>query len=150
LSIGKKSALVALNESISSQAVVSYICDGYLGFRDWKIILFHLLRRPSASGDLMGKRFVEGQSSRLMSMLQEAKTKLVEIGFDPDAIEIQLEHKPFPTVAEGIIEQFRQRDLDMVVIGRKRMSKAEEFVMGDPSVKLIRALEGTAVLVVKS
>jgi hypothetical protein len=29
------------------------------------------------------------------------------------------------------------------------MSKAEEFVMGDVSIKLVRALEGTAVLVVK-
>ncbi len=38
----------------------------------------------------------------------------------------------------------------MVVIGRKRMSKAEEFVMGDVSVKLVRALEGAAVLVVTS
>jgi hypothetical protein len=38
----------------------------------------------------------------------------------------------------------------MVVIGRKKMSKAEEFVMGDISVRLIRALEGVSVLVVKS
>jgi hypothetical protein len=38
----------------------------------------------------------------------------------------------------------------MVVIGRKRMSKAEEFVMGDISIKLIRALENAAVLVVTS
>ncbi len=38
----------------------------------------------------------------------------------------------------------------MVVIGRKRMSKAEEFVLGDPSIKLVRVLEGAAVLVVKS
>jgi hypothetical protein len=38
----------------------------------------------------------------------------------------------------------------MVVIGRKDMSKAEEFVMGDASVKLIRELQGTAVLVIKS
>ena len=38
----------------------------------------------------------------------------------------------------------------MVVIGRKRMSKAEEFVMGDPSIKLIRALQGASILVIKS
>ena len=38
----------------------------------------------------------------------------------------------------------------VVLIGRKRMSKAEEFVMGDISVKLVRALENAAVLVVTS
>jgi hypothetical protein len=35
------------------------------------------------------------------------------------------------------------------VIGRKKMSKTEEFVVGDTSIRLVRALEGTAVLVVK-
>jgi hypothetical protein len=38
----------------------------------------------------------------------------------------------------------------MVVLGRKRMSKAEEFVLGDVGVKLVRALEGVAILVVKA
>ena len=37
----------------------------------------------------------------------------------------------------------------MVIIGRKRMSKAEEFVLGDISIKLVRALEGVAIVIVK-
>ena len=49
-----------------------------------------------------------------------------------------------------IIDQHKKQKYDMVVIGRKSMSKAEEFVMGDISIKLIRQLEGVAVLVVKS
>jgi hypothetical protein len=38
----------------------------------------------------------------------------------------------------------------MVIIGRKRMTKAEEFVMGDVSVKLLRELEKMAILVVRT
>ena len=57
---------------------------------------------------------------------------------------------PYSTVTEGIIDQFNKENYSMVVIGRKRMSKAEEFVRGDVSVKLVRALKGTAVLVVTS
>ncbi len=56
----------------------------------------------------------------------------------------------YPTVADGIIDQFKKGDYNIVVIGRKKMSKAEEFVLGDPCVKLVRELEGTAILVVKS
>lgn len=55
---------------------------------------------------------------------------------------------PYITVAEGIIDQFNKGHYSMVVIGRKRMSKAEEFVSSDVSVKLARALTGAAVLVV--
>jgi hypothetical protein len=52
-------------------------------------------------------------------------------------------------VGEGIIDQVSEGQYNMVVIGRKKMSKAEEFVLGDPSIRLVRALEGIAVTVVK-
>ena len=58
--------------------------------------------------------------------------------------------EPYRTIADGIIDQCQKRNIDIVALGRKRMSKAEEFVLGDVSVKLIRALEGVAVLVIKS
>jgi len=98
----------------------------------------------------MGKKFVRELSTRYFRALQKAKDKLVEYGYDSDRIQITIVSDPYPTVADGIIEQCKKHQVDMVVIGRKRMSKAEEFVMGDSSIKLIRALEGTAVLVVKS
>ena len=76
--------------------------------------------------------------------------RLIENGFKPDNVEINMVSEPYPTVADGIIDQFKKGKFDMVVIGRKKMSKAEEFVLGDVSVKLVRALQGAAVLVVKS
>ena len=74
---------------------------------------------------------------------------MVEKGFNPDNIEVKLVDEDYLTIADGIIDQFKKGDFNMVVIGRKRMSKAEEFVMGDISIKLVRSLEGAAVLVVK-
>ena len=83
-------------------------------------------------------------------MLNEAKSKLVESGFHPDAIDTKLVTDPYPTITDGIIDQLKKGNYSPVVIGRKEMSKAEEFVLGDISVKLLRALENTAILVVKS
>ena len=98
----------------------------------------------------MGKKFTKEQPARLTAVLQSAKDKLVENGFNPNEIETRLVAEHYPTVADAVIDQFKKGNYDMVVIGRKRMSKAEEFVMGDISVKLVRALEGAAILVVKS
>ena len=53
-------------------------------------------------------------------------------------------------MAEGIIDQFNKGNYTLVVLGRKQMSKAEEFVRGDVSIKLLRALRGAAVMVVTS
>jgi nucleotide-binding universal stress UspA family protein len=110
----------------------------------------HFLRKPSSSEELMGKKFVSGQPSRMMAVLEKAKDRLVEKGFSPKNIKVELVEEPYQTVADGIIDQVRKQNSDLVIIGRKSMSKAEEFVMGDISVKLVRALEKAAVLVVKS
>ncbi|MBW1805393.1 MAG: universal stress protein [Deltaproteobacteria bacterium] len=144
------SIFVALNDSISSRAVVDHLISLSLRPEDWRITLFHFFRKQSSSEELMGKKFTEEQPARMLAVLERARERLIENGFSSGRIETRLVQDPYPTVAEGIIDQFNRGDFNMVVIGRKRISKAEEFVMGDISVKLVRALEGTAVLVVKS
>ena len=146
----KKSILVPLNNSKSSKAVIEYLLDIPFCPEEWNITLFHLFRKPSESEELMGKKFTAEQPSRIMKILQDAKGRLIEKGFPPENIKIDLIDVTYPTVTEGIIDQFKKHRFDMVVIGRKSMSKAEEFVRGDICVKLVRALETAAVLVVKS
>jgi len=86
----------------------------------------------------------------MFMVLEKAKEKLIKNGFLAEKIEIELLQEPYETIADGIIDQAKKRGSNLVILGRKKMSKAEEFVMGDVSVKVIRALEGAAVLVVKS
>ncbi len=52
----------------------------------------------------------------------------MDSGFVADNIAASLVDEGYPTVAEGVIEQFKKGSYDMVVIGRKNMSKAEELV----------------------
>ena len=146
----KNSVLVALNDSVSSRWVLDFLSRMSLCPEDWKICLLHFYKEPSASEDLMGKKFTEAQPEKMKKLLERARNRLVESGYHPDRIEYSLITGPYPTVAEGIIDQAKKRQATMIVIGRKKMSKAEEFVKGDISVKLVRALDGVAVLVVKS
>lgn len=144
------SILVSLNDSVSSQAALDFFARLEFCPENCRITLLHLFRKSSASEDLMGKKFTKELPTRFMAVLEKAKDKLVESGYNPKNIEIEMVMEPYATIAEGIIDQCKKRHIDMVVIGRKRMSKAEEFVLGDVSVKLVRALEEAAVLVVKS
>ena len=98
----------------------------------------------------MGKKFMDEQPAKFKALLDTAKQRLVaEKGFDPDQIDIQLLTDQYPSITEGIIDFFKKGQYDMVVIGRKKMSKSEEFIMGDISVKLVRSLDKTSILVVK-
>lgn len=145
-----KSVLVAYSDSQSSRAAVEFLCELPIDRDKLKITLLHVFRKPKAGEELMGPKFMREQPVRLMNALNEAKSYLAENGFSSDRIEIKMLKDTHETVSDGIIDQVNRIGYDIVVIGRKRLSKAEEFVLGDPSVKLVRALENTAVLVVKS
>ena len=146
----KKTILVALNDSVSSRALVDFLANMSLCPEDWDISLVHLFRKHTSSEELMGKKFADDQPAKLMDILEKAKGRLVENGYISENIHVELINEPYETIADGVIDQARKRDANLVIIGRKKMSKAEEFVMGDISVKVIRALDGAAVLVVKS
>ena len=144
------SILVLLNDSVSSRRVVDFLVDNSLCL-DGHITLLHVFRKPSAGEELMGRKFMEELPKRLVALLQNAKNRLVnERGVPPDMITTMLLEGNYSTVTDGVIDFFKKGSFDMVVIGRKRMSKSEEFVSGDISIKLIRALENTAILVIKS
>jgi nucleotide-binding universal stress UspA family protein len=150
LEMKEKKVLVALNDSMSSKAVIEFIIRMPLRPETWHIYLLHILRKSSASEELMGQKFAAEQPDRMYEMLKKAKTILIQNGFREDRIDIQIAEHEYPTITDGILDQHQKQKYDMVVIGRKSMSKAEEFVMGDISIKLIRLLKGAAVLVVTS
>ncbi|MBT8338894.1 MAG: universal stress protein [Desulfatitalea sp.] len=143
------SILLAFNDSSSCHSALECITRISNCPENSSITLLHLFRKPTGSEDLMGKKYMQSAPERIKKALEQARSQLVESGFRPDQVSVKFIETPYPTVADGIIDQFVRGDYNLVVIGRKRMSKAEEFVLGDTSVRLVRALEGTAVLVVK-
>ena len=146
----KNSILVALNDSVSSRKALDFMLKFSILPKDAYLTLLHVFRKPTAGEDLMGEKFMKQQPLKFHQFLEGVRDKLVQNGFDPQRIEIQLVTEDYGTSTEGIIDQFHKGEYNMVVLGRKRMSKAEEFVLGDVGVKLVRALEGVAILVVKA
>ena len=144
------SILISFNDSVSSKAALNFFIRLAFCKEDTHITLLHILRKPTATEELMGKKFTKGQPARFRAVLEKARDKLLENGYSPNNIDIKLVTESYNTVSEGIIDQCKGKTYDMIVIGRKRMTKSEEFVLGDISTKLIRALEGMAILVVKS
>jgi len=145
------SLLVPLNDSITSRAVVEFLINFSLNPEGCHITLIHVFRKPTSGEELMGKKFMEEQPVKFQKLLEKAKQRLVaEKKFKPDQIDTVLLMDPYPSVTEGIIDFFQKGTYDMVVTGRKKMSKSEEFIMGDISVKLVRSLNRASVLVVKA
>lgn len=142
------SILVAVNDSMCSRNALNFL--GRLPFHSGnpRITLLHVFRKPSGGEEMMGEKFMKRLPDRYRAVLRDARDKLVADGFDPERMEIRLVEEPYQTVADGIIDQFGKGAYDMVVIGRKKMSRSEEFVLGDPGSRLVRALKGASILIV--
>jgi nucleotide-binding universal stress UspA family protein len=141
--------LMAFNDSSSSSAALDYMKGLCCNPEECTVTLLHIFRKPTGSEEMMGKKYMRGAPERTRQAMEKARRKLLEAGFRPENITVELIEKSYATEAEGIIDHFHRHTYNLVVIGRKRMSKAEEFLVGDTSIRLVRALEGTAVLVVK-
>lgn len=145
----KCSILMAFNDSPSSRSALDFLARMTTCPGESHVTLLHVFRKPTGSEGLMGKKYMQSVSLRIKEAMEKARAQLIDNGYPPENITLQLVDTPYPTVGDGIIDQFNKGRYDLVVLGRKRMSKAEEFVLGDPSIRLVRALEGTAVMVVK-
>ena len=146
------SILVPLNDSVSSKGILEFLINRCPLCNDsCQLTFLHVFRKPTSGEELMGKKFMAEQPDRFRMLLENARRRMIdEGGISPDNIAIKLLTDPYPSVTEGIIDFCSQGQFDMVIIGRKQMTKSEEFVRGDISIKLIRALDKTSVLVVKS
>lgn len=145
----KCSILMAFNDSASSRSALEFLARMKICSGESHVTLLHVFRKPTGSEEMMGKKFMQSATLRLREAMETARLQLIENGFSPESITLNLVETPYPTVGDGIIDQFNKGRYNLVVLGRKKMSKAEEFVLGDPSIRLVRALEGTAVMVVK-
>lgn len=147
----RQSILVALKDTKSSRGVVKYFAKLPFQADRLDITLLHVFRQPTSGEEqMMGEGYAQKDALRAQSVLEDARQILIEGGIAPANIHLLLARDPYPTATDGIIDYFNRNIYHMVVIGRRKKSKSEEFVMGDVSVKLVRALEGTAVLVVKT
>lgn len=129
---------------------MDYLAALPFNHQDIRLTLLHVFRRPTSSEYFINGDILNKECPHAEAFLSEVRESLIKKGFAPNRIKTELIIDPYPTVTEGIIDRFKTGRYDMIVIGRKKMSKAEEFVMGDVSVKLVRALENTGILVVDS
>lgn len=144
-----KSILVVLNEAPCSKVALEFLAQCPWRFSEVQVTILHVYREPAGSEKMMGKKFVKSQWEKIERAMSTARRRLIEAGYPPDNVHTHIDTQPYPTVADGIIAEVDKNGYDIVVIGRKHMSKSEEFVLGDASIKVIRALEKATVIVVK-
>lgn len=150
--------LIALDESDTSFKVVKY-ARRFLGrTEDVNITLFTVLPGISfpdrfldealkKKHQVKAKHYFEQESKRMHELFEKAQAPLIEAGIRPENITTKFSFVKVG-IARDIIDEIQKGGYDTVVVGRKGLSKIQEFLIGSVSHKLLQYAKDFTVWVV--
>jgi nucleotide-binding universal stress UspA family protein len=143
--------LVAVDSSENALRAIDYVAQ-ILGGLDFKINLFHAIRSdPSIHSGVahlfFPKESLEDAESGAITIFDKSKRRLEEAGFTSDQINTKLVSGVLSR-AEAIVKEARERDCGTIVLGRRGLSKVQEFLIGRVSNKVIHIIRRRALWIV--
>jgi nucleotide-binding universal stress UspA family protein len=146
-----KKLLVAMDGSENALQAVDFVADTLGGF-DFQITLFHAVRgdrsMPSSiAGLFLPVESAEDAHKTMDNAFDRAQHRLMEAGFKQDQIVTKVV-TGVPSRAGAIVAEARAGNYGTIVIGRRGLTRVQEFFMGRVSTKVIHTIRNRAVWVV--
>jgi nucleotide-binding universal stress UspA family protein len=145
--------LVAVDLSKNSLKAVDYVADIMSCHSGPDITLLNVIREVSE--DLVPnreerRRAVEASRQQTLGLMEEASKRLTWRGVPAQQIHLKIQVCDSPVrVAELILLELEKGGYGTVVIGRRGISKREEFLFGSVSNKIVHEARNCAVWVVE-
>jgi nucleotide-binding universal stress UspA family protein len=146
-----KNILVPIDSSEGAMRAVEHVAATLGGF-DFKIHLLHVIRGMMDFHETVPHLFLpkiglEDAKKETQAVFDRAKRCLTNAGFKVNQITTKITTDA-QSRAEAIIQEAREQDYGTIVIGRRGLSKVQEFLMGRVSSKIIQTVRNRAVWVV--
>jgi nucleotide-binding universal stress UspA family protein len=143
--------LVAVDNSENAFRAVDYVAQVLGGF-DFKISLFHAIRGDQSihSGIahlFLPKESLEDAETEANTVFDNAKRCLEDAGFTSGQMSTKLV-SGVSSRAEAIVKEARDGDYGTIVLGRRGLSKVQEYLLGRVSNKVINVIRRRAVWIV--
>lgn len=144
--------LVAVDESENAKRAVYYVAELLKGIPDFKIILLTIISMPPDDYFVNADEKLKWQSEQKKVaelFLAECEKILTKSGFKNINIEKTLLMKPCSSIGECILQEQAKLGCSTVVIGRRGISKKEEFIFGSTSNKILHSPKKCTVWIVE-
>lgn len=93
--------------------------------------------------------WIEKHKSETAAMLDEFRQILIRSGFEEDKVESITDVSFCPAVADCILKAQQRLKSGTLVVGRRGISKKEEFLFGSTSSKIVHSARNCAVWVIE-
>lgn len=82
-------------------------------------------------------------------MLKDYRQILIRHGFDPENVSVHSTLRYCPSMAECILAERNKTECSTIVVGRRGLSRSEEFLFGSISSKIVNHARNCSVWVVE-
>jgi nucleotide-binding universal stress UspA family protein len=147
-----KRLLIALDESENSKMALLYVADFLGGHDGFHVKLFSVLSVPDAAFyDSEGSRqeWIQSRKESLSDMLERYRQILIQAGFPDSKVEIEVSVTLKDPVSSVILQKQEEYNACTLIVGRRGVSKQEEFLFGSVSNKLLHKANKCAVWIVE-
>ncbi|HUI46921.1 MAG TPA: universal stress protein [Nitrospirota bacterium] len=147
-----KHLLIAVDETDSSRRAVLYVADFLGGFPGFTVTLLSII--PDAELDFFDSEaemndWLKKELDTANKMLKNYRQILIQSGFPENKVRYRACMGESKSMSDAILETRCDLTCCTVVVGRHHKTKAEEFLFGSTSNRLIHEAKNCAVWVVE-
>ncbi|MGO9380163.1 MAG: universal stress protein [Dissulfurispiraceae bacterium] len=141
--------LIAADESDNANRAVSYVARMLGGLKGYRVTLINIVPVPPDDFFLTAEErlsWMTDKETKSKIILENYRNMLIESGFEGDTVEGKMKSGDFPSVARAILEEAAEIAASTIVLGRRGISKKEEFIFGSTSNKILHSRKSCAAL----
>lgn len=149
----RKNILIAVDASDNARRAVDYAAAMLGGAPGVRVTLLYIERAPGRDRFDTEEAWLNQcklEHDRVFDFLSEARARLAEAGLPSDAVsERTVLCSAEPSIAQTILDVQQEGGFGTLVVGRRGLTKGEEFLFGSVSTKLVHNAKNCAVWVVQ-
>lgn len=143
-----KHLLVAVDASENARRAVHYVADMLGGLPGFRVTLISIVSAPPEdffASDEERLAWVKEEQAKSEATLELSKGILKASGFEDGNVEIRSVVKVCASVGDCILEAQKELGCGTVVVGRRGITKKEEFIFGSTSSKILHGARNCSV-----
>lgn len=144
--------MIAVDESENAKRALLYVADFLGGVPGFCVSILSVIPEPPVDyfkTDEERSEWINRKKTEASTMLDNYRRILVQSGFGENNVEPLAEISSCPSIADCILNERQRLNCDTLVIGRRGISKKEEFLFGSTSSKIVHSARNCAVWVIE-
>ncbi|RMF83471.1 MAG: universal stress protein [Nitrospirae bacterium] len=149
--VAERHILLAVDASEASRRAVAFAAELFGAEGGHRFTLLHVVQRPAEAalgGEEEAAAWTEARAAEAEALLEGLRRLLVARGIAAERVSVAVEVIEVATVADAILAARGRLGACCIVVGRRPLSRQEEFLYGSTSSRLLHEAHGCAVLAV--